>query len=320
MAGLASGWSVATTDTTADFRGISAPSQNVCWAAGSKGTFARTTDGENWKTGQVAGAKEAMFRSIVAFDADQAVMMAIGDGEDSQIFRTENGGKSWEQTFKNPDPAAFYDALSFWDREHGIAFGDPIDGRIPVITTDDGGQTWTRQPNSGMPVAMPGEAAFAASGRCLVTRGSQDAWIVTGGGASRVFHSTDRGRSWTVAPTPIPAGSGSAGLFGLLVWNGKEGLAVGGDYEEEEKPGYALYTSDGGRTWPTFGFRPGGLREAAIRVGRGFMLVGPSGTDVSPDGKEWTTVKNPGALHTVAAAGKSIWAVGGNGLIAKWGE
>ncbi len=320
MAGLASGWSVVTTDTTADFRGISAPSSRVCWAAGSKGTFARTVDGKNWKTAQVPQAKDAQFRSIVAFDADHAVMMAIGDGEDSQIFRTEDGGKTWERTFRNPEPTAFYDALAFWDKDHGIAFGDPLEGHIPILTTDDGGQTWTRQPSAGMPPAMPGEASFAASGRCLVTRGTSDAWIATGGGAARVFHSADRGRTWTVAPTPIPAGSGSAGLFGLLLFGGKRGIAVGGDYEKEDGPGYALMTDDGGRTWPVLGFQPSGLREAAIRLGDGLMLVGPSGTDVSPDGKSWTTVKNPGALHTVASAGKSIWAVGAGGLIASWGE
>ncbi|RYG23633.1 oxidoreductase [bacterium] len=320
MVGVAKGWVVSPTDSTATFRAISAPGGRVCWASGSKGTFARTLDGVNWKAGQVAQAKDAEFRSIVAFDANRAVMLAIGEGEASQIFRTEDGGATWVRTFRNPDKRAFYDAIAFWDREHGIAFGDPVEGQIPILITDDSGRTWVRPPSDRMPTAMPGEAAFAASGRCLVVRGSHDAWIATGGGAARVFHTSDRGRSWTVAPTAVPSGSGSAGLFGLLFWSDKEGIGVGGDYEKDAEPGYAIMTRDGGRTWPVLGFRPPGLREAAIRYGKGFMLVGPSGTDVSEDGRTWTTVKNPGVLHTVAASRKRIWAVGENGLIARWGE
>ena len=55
-----------------------------------------------------------------------------------------------------------------------------------------------------MPPALPNEGAFAASGTCLVARGDKDVWFVTGGGkVGRVFHSDDRGRSWTVQETPI---------------------------------------------------------------------------------------------------------------------
>ena len=34
--------------------------------------------------------------------------------------------------------------MDFWsdDEKHGIAFGDPIDGRLTLIKTDDGGDTW----------------------------------------------------------------------------------------------------------------------------------------------------------------------------------
>lgn len=315
---LAPGWTVVPTDTTASFRAISAPGGDVCWASGSKGTFARTLDGKAWTTGQVAQAKDAEFRSIVAFDAQTAVMLAIGDGKDSQVFWTGDGGKSWVRSFQNPDPDVFYDALAFWDRTHGLAFGDPADGAMPILRTDDGGRSWRRVPAS-MPLAQPGEAAFAASGRCLVVGGSSDAWIATGGGAARVFHSSDRGRSWTVAATPIIPLSGSGGLFGLLA-NGRELLAVGGDYELDDRPGYLLRSDDGGRTWPLV-YRPAGLREAAIPLGGGYLLVGPTGTDLSPDGgKTWQAVTNPGALHTVANAGGTVWAVGEGGLIARWGR
>ena len=46
--------------------------------------------------------------------------------------------------------------------------------------------------------------AFAASGTCLITRGTNDAWFVTGGAkVARLFHSGDRGKTWSVSETPI---------------------------------------------------------------------------------------------------------------------
>ena len=320
LAAAAPAWTVTPTDTTSNFRAISAPGGRVCWASGSKGTFARTLDGRKWTTGVVKGAETAQFRSIVAFDADSAVMLAIGDGEESRVYRTDNGGKSWTKTFQNPDANAFYDALAFWDRDHGLMFGDPVGGHIPLQATDDGGRSW-HPLDADIPFALPGEASFAASGRSIALSGSSEAWIVTGGGGARVFHSTDRGRTWTVAPTPLVPLTGSAGLFGILPLADGDAIAVGGDYEADDQAGNLLVSRDGGRTWPVLpGFRPSGLREAAIRLGGGYLLVGPSGTDLTVDGgKTWRAVQNPGALHSVADAGGTVWAVGEDGLIAKLG-
>ena len=313
-------WTVVPTETTASFRAVDAGDGKACWASGSKGTIARTLDGKAWTVAQVKGAETADFRSIAAFGANEAVALAVGDGPESRVYRTEDGGKSWTKAWQNPDASAFYDALAFWDRDHGLMFGDPVDGHLPLLSTDDGGRTWRRL-DADIPVALPGEAAFAASGRSLALSGTSDAWIVTGGGGERVFHSTDRGRTWTVSPTPLVPLTGSAGLFGILPLAGNGGLAVGGDYESDDAPGYLLRAVDGGDTWPSLpNFRPSGLREAAIRLGGGFLLVGPSGTDLSADGgKTWRAVTNPGALHSVADAGGTVWGVGDDGLIARLG-
>ena len=130
-------------------------------------------------------------------------MLSIGPRGQSRIYKTIDGGKSWDLTFKNAESAAFYDCLAmFPDGVHGLAMSDPVDGKFRVIATDDAGDTWKKVDPAGMPKAKDGEFGFAASGTCVVTAGIKDAWIASGGTASRVFHSTDYGQTWTVASTP----------------------------------------------------------------------------------------------------------------------
>ncbi|HLK15496.1 MAG TPA: hypothetical protein VKT78_11890 [Fimbriimonadaceae bacterium] len=346
-------WVVQTSGGKVQFRGVSAVNSFVGWAAGSEGSYARTIDGANWVVKQIPGAEKMVFRSVVAWDADHATLLAIGKGEASRIYHTDDGGLTWKLQFMNSDPNAFYDAIQFWDRTHGIAMSDPVDEKFRVLRTDDGGKNWKVLPNAGMPGVLKGEGAFAASGSCLAVNGSKDAWIATGGASfSRVFHSADRGLHWTVAQTPITAGKDTAGIFGMAFRSAKEGVIVGGDYKEPGAgDGTVAVTVDGGATWDVVKpFRPSKAQPSSnpkpegLFEGVGFAdpttlaLVGPSRAKhvsglqalLSESGSAeygWRTDDSdelaglhacsfvPGVADRIAQSG---WAVGDNGLIAKW--
>src|SRR5262249_28075749 len=161
-----------------------------------------------------------------------------GPGELSRIYRTSDAGASWTLSFRGSDPKVFLDAIAFWDEEHGLAMGDPFDGRFLVLATDDGGRTWRRPEGLVMPPALKDEGAFPASGTCLVVQGERNAWFGTGGAkTSRVFRSADRGRSWTVHETPIAAGAPTSGIFSLAFRDAEHGIAVGGDYRDTRASG-----------------------------------------------------------------------------------
>lgn len=320
-------WEKQTSSTTVRLRGVSAVSANVAWASGQNGTYTRTTDGGlTWHAGVVPGAEALDFRDVDAFDANTAYLLAIGEGDKSRIYKTTDGGANWTMQFKNESPAAFFDAMAFWDRDHGIAMSDPVAGRFLVITTADGGRTWTPTPAKGMPPALEGEGGFAASGTCITVQGETNVWFATGGpNGARVFRSTDRGRTWTVAAAPLAKGK-AAGIFSLTFWNARQGVAVGGDYtKERDSAGNIAITNDGGRTWKDIsGSRPGGYRSGIARASNGSKLtlitVGPSGTDYSPDGgHSWKSISSEG-FHAVsfAAASGAGWAVGENGAIARY--
>jgi photosystem II stability/assembly factor-like uncharacterized protein len=314
--------------TDARLRGLCVVNPKVIWASGTKGTYLQTSDGGNvWKASAVPGASDLDFRDLHAFDDKTAHLLAIGSGDKSRIYRTTDGGNSWVLSFQNRDPKGFLDALAFWDADHGIALGDPINGRFMILTTDDGGVSWQREPGAALPPVIEGEGAFAASGTCLVVQGKQNVWFGTGGGkVSRVFRSVDRGRSWTPHETAVRAGNASSGIFSLAFRDANNGVAIGGDYKRpEQSDRIASSTADGGRTWSTL-HRPGprGYRSCIVIVpdtaGKTLVTVGPSGSDFSTDGgASWQPLGELG-FHAVGFTGllDSGWAVGENGSIARY--
>ncbi|MFH9674101.1 WD40/YVTN/BNR-like repeat-containing protein [Streptomyces sp. NPDC017405] len=305
------------------FRGLAAVDGRTAWLAGTGGTVLRTTDGgASWRNVSPPGAAGLEFRDVSASGARRAVVLAVGEGEASRVYRTDDGGTTWTESFRNTDPAAFYDCLAFFDHRHGLAVSDPVDGRFRLLSTADGGRSWRVLPAAGMPPALDGEAAFAASGGCLVTAGPRDVWLATGGGArARVLHSADRGLTWTAADTPVPAGDPARGVFALAFRDRAHGLAVGGDYRAgRPSPRAAAVTADGGRTW-----RPAAAPPPAYRSGAAWLphsrttalAVGPTGTDLTTDGgRTWRTV-DTGSYDTVACAPDlSCWAAGEQGRAA----
>lgn len=314
-------WQQQSIRTEADFRGLCVVSAHVAWVGGTKGTFGRTVDGgKTWSVGTVPGAETLDFRDVEAFGESVAYVLSAGPGEDSRIYRTSDGGKSWKLQFKNADREGFFDALAFWDEKNGLALGDPVKGRFQLIVTVDGGTNWKPLPAKNLPSALPNEGAFAASGTCLVTNGQHDVWFATGGAKSaRVFHSSNRGQDWTVRETPILAGTESAGIFSIGFRDRDRGLIVGGDYR---KPNDSLATaatsSDGGKTW-TLLDKPFPFRSGVAWAKDRWVAVGTSGSHSSEDdGKTWKPLDREIYNAVGFSSSGEGWAVGPKGRIAKF--
>ncbi|MFR9787833.1 WD40/YVTN/BNR-like repeat-containing protein [Streptomyces sp. MB22_4] len=306
------------------FRGLAAVDRRTAWLAGTGGTVLLTRDGgASWRDVSPPGAAGLEFRDVEAFDARRAVVLAVGEGEASRVYRTEDGGATWAESFRNTDPRAFYDCLAFFDRRHGLAMGDPVDGAFRILSTSDGGRSWRPLPAKEMPPALDGEAGFAASGQCLVTSGSEEVWLATGGGArARVLHSADRGLTWTATDTPVPPGDPARGVFALAFRDRAHGLAVGGDYRAgRPSPRAAAVTSDGGRTWQPATTPPPAYRSGAAWLPHSrtaALAVGPTGTDLTTDGgRTWRTI-DTGSYDTVSCTPDlGCWAAGEQGRVAR---
>ena len=207
----------------------------------------------------------------------------------------------------------FLDAMAFKNRKEGMVIGDPINGKIFVAETKDGGNTWRETNKLNLPSAKDGEAFFAASGTNIIWSGAQYC-IVSGGITSRFFMNK------TAVKLPTIQGDQMTGANGLAV-QGKNILVVSGDYQNSDRADSAfVYSTDAGKTWKLPSTPTGGYRSCICFAGKDTALaVGLSGIDITYDaGKNWKTISTEG-FNTCAYSSieKAVYCVGNNGRLGK---
>ncbi|MGA7853540.1 MAG: hypothetical protein WCA15_09455 [Candidatus Acidiferrales bacterium] len=232
---------------------VSPVNDRVVWAAGTGGTYVVTTDGGNtWKSGVVPGTTddpndELQFRDVQGVSDKVAYLMSIGNNPtDFKIYKTTDGGATWNIQFTNELANAFYDCFSFWTPIRGITHSDSVNGVFPDIRTTDG-KTW-HSISANMPPALSGEASFSASGTCIATEGDRNAWITTGGASiARILATRDGGNTWNAYDTPLVSSPGAGGVS-VAFRDSEHGILGGGDLNSNASADAAT-SDDGGRTW-----------------------------------------------------------------------
>lgn len=197
---------------------ITPANDSVAWTFGfvldSAGDFAqrdysysRTTDGGNtWVTGTFAGIQtDGWLCHIFAQDENKAWLSFFDYAEGGKIFYTSDGGQNWDLT-NAPVENIFIGALHFWDNDHGVIWGDPIDSLFSILTTSNGGLSWEQVSAENMPAAIDNEE-YTGAGNIAVN--GDNVWFDTY--YNRVLYSADRGHTWTVWDNP------SADHYGLDV-------------------------------------------------------------------------------------------------------
>ncbi len=295
-------------------RGLSVVDDNIAWVSGSKGIIAITNDGgKTWDWKQVKGFDKSDFRDIEAFSSKDAIIMS--SGTPALILKTTDGGENWQVKYKNTDTAYFFDAMDFGTPKHGLVLGDPIKGKFVLMETNDGGETWS--PFKNPPNALPGEAAFAASGTCLRIVQDTLIGIVTGGIYSRILgYNSVSDTSWEYYNSPLVQGKASQGTFSFALGDSTAMIVVGGDYANDKKTDSvtcAVFLSD---TFPEKG--PNGFQSCVEYIkDNTFLSTGTPGSNITIDGgKTWRKID--GASYNVclkAKHGNLILLAGDHGRI-----
>ena len=259
------------------------------------------------------------------FDDRAACLLSIGPGELSRIYRTTDAGASWTLQHTNPDPKGFLDAIAFWDADHGLALGDPVDGRF-VILSDR-----RRRPDLGT-----GRRRGDARGPARARGPSPPAGPAWWSGATPTPGSGPAGRlrpASSARPTGAGPGpsrrrrSGRGSLGGRLLARlprRRRGVAVGGDYRGRGRPGRRTSPTTGTAAGPGAGreSRPSGFRSAVAFVpGSPGPTWWPSALGLGPLARRGPDLVEAGrqGFHALGFGrpGRSGWAVGEEGRIAR---
>jgi photosystem II stability/assembly factor-like uncharacterized protein len=331
-------WVMQTSGTAAGLRGIHAVGGGVAWASGTDGTVLRTEDsGYMWQSCALPpGAGKLDFRGIWAWDANTAVVMSSGPGDQSRLYKTADGCSHWKLLFADPDKTGFWDAVVFQNRNKGYILGDPVQDRFVFLTTNNGGRRWL-QPDAAGLENRDAHGAFAASNSVLLGGIREPLLFGTGGGyvfaesgvgtidfASAPGTPSKMSEQWTSVAVPVSRMGDAAGIFSIgyhegdIPGYGYTIVAVGGDYQKpDESAGTAAWTSDG-KHWTAAQKPPHGYRSAVAwdAEAKAWIAVGTNGSDISyDDGKTWTPLDN-GNWNALSLP----WVVGPKGRIAKLDE
>ncbi len=301
-------------------RGLSVVDDNVAWISGSKGHIAITSDGgKTWDWQQVKGFENTDFRDIEAFSNKEAVIMS--SGTPALILKTMDGGANWQVKYRNMDTAYFFDAMDFAGNKQGYVLGDPIKNKFVLMETKDGGETWN--PFKYPPNALPGEAAFAASGTCLRVDSTNQIDIVTGGRRSRHLILIDdkiAPDKWVEIDLKLLHGKASQGAFSIA--NGDGTVVVGGDYQKDRLSNsvaeywYPIDEHSGATSLAKT--PPAGFQSCVEYItGKTFLSTGTPGSNITTDGgKTWAKIDDTSYnVCRKAKNGKLVLLAGNGGKI-----
>ncbi|MCC6549090.1 MAG: T9SS type A sorting domain-containing protein [Ignavibacteriaceae bacterium] len=310
-------WVLVPSGSTDRLRYINPVSASVIWACGNAGKVYKSTDGGlTWAT--TVTAATAVNYSVAAFDATTAwVTGTIGGSADVSIWKTTDGGATWGTQYNNP--TGFGDGLLFFNANDGVYYGDPDpypSTNWEILTTNNGGTTWTRVPRANFPGADSANGEYGAASSMAIAGNS--VWFTAYSGAAgtqySVYRSTNKGLNWTKAS--VPSVSGTSGSAYIAFENEQKGVLVGLN-------GTTATTNDGGVTWTTSSVTGAGFRGVVNLKGTNrYVAVGSSGASwISYDGGlTWSPIDgiNTTTLYTVGAFNGIPWAAGNSGEIRKW--
>lgn len=279
---------------------------------------AKTNQHTNLLKGKVADSLNVSFRAVTHVNN---TTFGISIVNPALLYKISKNGDV-TLVYQEAHEKVFYDAIAFWNKNEGIVMGDPTDDCISIIITRDGGNTWQKVSCDQLPKAKEGEAAFAASNTNIAIVGNKT-WIATGGKASRILYSEDKGNSWTVYETPIVQEIATTGMYSIDFYDENNGFAIGGDYSKADiNESNKIRTSDGGKTWQLVAENQNpGYRSCVQYVpnteAKELVAVGFKGIDYSNDtGNTWQHLSDEG-FYTIKFINDSTAYAAGKYKIAK---
>ena len=311
-------WQSATSGQEYEFTAATALSPSNIWAVDASGALLHSSDGSHWVE-QASPTRWTNLLYGVSFpdSSDGWVVGSAGSFfSGGVILHTSDGGRSWSPQASNLSGELvgvdFIDDLNGWAISNmDFPFGG-VGAPLTVEHTTDGGVTWVPQyvyDNANLyAVDFISPTTGWASGDYQPSENSN--------GLPGIFATTDGGSTWTKERLP----AGAPDMTGLQFLDASNGWAVGTSYDENENPlrGWALHTSDGGKTWTSVTGLADSLAETVHFSDPSDGWVGGlNGVYATTDGgATWQQVAGGAGVTAIAATDSDhVWAFGDGFLV-----
>ena len=246
------------------------------------GTIVLTANGgRTWSTHVLPGCSITTSLSFISARAGFAVLG--GGPRSSNLFRTDDGGRTWRLVSRFPAPMV----VSFGNRDDGLALVtvNNRSGAGSLYRTTDGGRTWQRSRFCG-PTADPTVTVYCGEPSSFGSRGVVLAIAQKLAKARSVeafvYTTSDAGRHWTRRRIP-PLHSPEAPSFSAPDAN---------DLFVYSLNGVLHTTTDGGRTWSSI--REPGFRDLSqmqfVNADYGWVLTRDHFDYTTDGGRSWKPI------------------------------
>lgn len=216
--------------------------------------FIRTINGGlTWDSiGKPEGLPENNYFQGLKFINDSIGFMQVDEADRGEIYRTENGGDSWNLVYQGSDLSEC--EFCFSDQMNGVAIYVNFGCQNLVLITNDGGKTWERNQSDYLP---------AYSSNAIISTSSGN-YIATGKNIGNMNHSIDGGVNWEPIGThKIHGDISDAELFG-----DQNILAIVEDYNDCAAHIDLIRSEDCGENWST-------VKSFGLPYANGFNFLNP---------------------------------------------
>lgn len=279
---------------------ISAVDQNVLWVCGGTNTpliFKSTNGGVNWVSAVGTGITIDVF-AVWGKSATECYLgdggVAGGQGGNAKVYKTTDGGATWQTIFQTGGSAGFINGITFSkvNPQIGVIQSDPPAGAGTLYwlqLTTNNGANWTA-------VTAPGISGAASAQNSIVIIDQSFFGFGLNAGASRVDVTTNGGTSWTTQPLGVTG----AFISGFAFSTDKlRGVAM----SSTSLPNIAK-TTNGGTTWTTQSLGTGFSGTGTVKWIEGTNIIYISaGTATS--GNHFRRSTDAGATWTTMSAGSN---------------
>jgi photosystem II stability/assembly factor-like uncharacterized protein len=236
------------------------------WAASDVALWLSTDGGQNWQDITPPGLQEGLatagegLQAVLKadFSGDGFGLAAISQTQQAIIYRTQDGGKTWEESqLTYAEEAQGIVALETMANQlgwllvtRGLGAGNEW---VDLYHTQDGGASWSHLAWSSTEADPFGSIPSGGLKSGISFSSPERGWISGSAPIDAVylFRTLDGGQTWQPYNLPLPdgvvvSGNSSAPIF----FNEQQGVLTAGVYTVEDLPGLAFYwTQDGGENW-----------------------------------------------------------------------